>query len=267
MQNSIERVDGHLRERIKKELKIIEETYDVKICLAVESGSRAWGFPSTDSDYDVRFLYVPRKEWYWAMEEHRDVIERPIDDMLDISGWELRKALRLFNKSNPSIMEWLSSDIIYAESFSLAKELRELKDRAFYPAALMYHYLNMAKRNESRHLRGEQVRIKKYFYVLRPLLACQWIERYRTVPPMDFHELLKELVEEGPLLAEIHELLKRKMDGEEMDVENRLAHVHPFIDQELARFDELVKSYNQPKDNLMQELNELLQSILDEVWA
>lgn len=201
------------------------------------------------------------------MEEHRDVIERPIDDMLDISGWELRKALRLFNKSNPSIMEWLSSDIIYAESFSLAKQLRELKDRAFYPAALMYHYLNMAKRNESRHLRGEQVRIKKYFYVLRPLLACQWIERYRTVPPMDFHELLKELVEEGPLLAEIHELLKRKMDGEEMDVENRLAHVHPFIDQELVRFDELVKSYNQPKDNLMQELNELLQSTLDEVWA
>ncbi|WMT28806.1 nucleotidyltransferase domain-containing protein [Bacillus aerius] len=267
MQNSIERIDGHLRDRIKEELKIIEETYDVKICLAVESGSRAWGFPSIDSDYDVRFLYVPRKEWYWAMEEHRDVIERPIDDMLDISGWELRKALRLFNKSNPSIMEWLSSDIIYAESFSLAKQLRELKDRAFYPATLMYHYLNMAKRNESRHLRGEQVRIKKYFYVLRPLLACQWIERYRTVPPMDFHELLKELVKEGPLLVEIHELLKRKMDGEEMDVENRLVQVHPFIDKELARFDELVKSYNQPKDNLMQELNKILQSTLDEVWA
>lgn len=84
---------------------------------------------------------------------------------------------------------------------------------------------------------------------------------------MDFHELLKELVEEGPLLTEIHELLKRKMDGEEMDLEDRLVHVHPFIDKELARFDELVKSYNQPKDNLMQELNELLQSTLDEVWA
>lgn len=102
MQNSIERVDGHLRERIKEELKIIEETYDVKICLAVESGSRAWGFPSTDSDYDVRFLYVPRKEWYWAMEEHRDVIERPIDDMLDISGRSCeRRCVYSINRIHP----------------------------------------------------------------------------------------------------------------------------------------------------------------------
>ncbi|MFS0655374.1 nucleotidyltransferase domain-containing protein [Bacillus sp. 179-C3.3 HS] len=256
-----------MRERIKEELKNIEDTFDVKICLAVESGSRAWGFPSTDSDYDVRFLYVPRKEWYWSIEKHRDVIELPIDDELDISGWELRKALRLFNQSNPSIMEWLSSDIIYAESFSLAKQLRELKDRAFSPVALMYHYLNMAKRNESQFLRGEQVRIKKYFYVLRPLLACQWIERYQSVPPMDFHDLLEALVEDGPLLSEIHELLKRKMAGEEMDIEERLSFVHPFIERELVRLHELVKSYNQPKENLQQELNQLLQSTLDEVWA
>ncbi|WP_353853848.1 nucleotidyltransferase domain-containing protein [Bacillus sp. Bos-x628] len=256
-----------MRKRIKEELKAIEDTYDVKICLAVESGSRAWGFPSTDSDYDVRFLYVPRKEWYWSIEKQRDVIERPIDDDLDISGWELRKALRLFNKSNPSIMEWLSSNMIYAEAFSLAKQLRELKDRAFSQVALMYHYLNMAKRNESQYLRREQVRMKKYFYVLRPLLACQWIERFHTVPPMDFHELLDGLVEHGPLLTEIHELLNRKMSGEEMDIVNRLPHVHPFIVKELARFHELVKSYNPPKENLNQELNHLLQSTLDEVWA
>ncbi|MDM5296897.1 nucleotidyltransferase domain-containing protein [Bacillus pumilus] len=256
-----------MRERIENELRVIEETYDVKICLAVESGSRAWGFPSTDSDYDVRFLYVPRKEWYWSIEDHRDVIERPIDDELDMSGWELKKALRLFSKSNPSIMEWLSSDIVYAESFSLAKQLRELMDRAFSPVALMYHYLNMAKRNELQYLRGEQVPIKKYFYVLRPLLACQWIERYRTVPPMDFRKLLEELVEDGPLATEIHELLKRKMSGEEMDIENRLAYVHPFIENELVRMQTLVKSYNQPKENLYPELNELMQSILDEVWA
>ena len=224
------------------------------------------GIPSTDSDYDVRFYMFLEKN---GIGQWKNIVMslngRLMMCLISAAGSLERHFAYSINRIRPS---WngcrLTSSMLNP---SLAKQLRELKDRAFYPPALMYHYLNMAKRNESRHLRGEQVRIKKYFYVLRPLLACQWIERYRTVPPMDFHKLLEELVEEGPLLAEIHELLKRKMDGEEMDVENRLAYVHPFIDKELARFDELVKSYNQPKDNLMQELNELLQSTLDEVWA
>ncbi|MGE6631974.1 nucleotidyltransferase domain-containing protein [Bacillus sp. NPDC077027] len=256
-----------MKERIVHELKAIEDAYDVKICYAVESGSRAWGFPSTDSDYDVRFLYVPRKEWYLSIEDHRDVIERPIDDELDISGWEMRKALRLFSKSNPSILEWLSSDIVYYEAFSLAGQLRELKDRAFSPVALIYHYLNMAKRNKDQYLKGNQIRIKKYFYVLRPLLACQWIERYCTVPPMDFHELLGKLVEEGALLAEINDLLEWKISGAEMDMEPRLTHIHLFIEKELDRMNVLVKNYNQAKENLNLELNHLLRVTLDEVWA
>ncbi len=116
-----------MKQRIIDELKRIEQSYGVKIVYAVESGSRAWGFPSQDSDYDVRFIYVPKKEWYFSIEQERDVIEEPIHDLLDISGWELRKTLRLFKKSNPPLLEWLSSDIVYYEAFTTAKQLRKLR--------------------------------------------------------------------------------------------------------------------------------------------
>ncbi|MBS4161445.1 nucleotidyltransferase domain-containing protein, partial [Klebsiella pneumoniae] len=102
-----------MNQRINEELANIENMNHVKILFAVESGSRAWGFPSQDSDYDVRFIYVHQKDWYLSIDEKRDVIERPIHESLDISGWELTKALRLFRKSNPPLLEWLSSEMVY----------------------------------------------------------------------------------------------------------------------------------------------------------
>src|SRR3954464_409900 len=136
-----------LKEKILAEIKKIEEQYEVKICLAVESGSRAWGFPSKDSDYDVRFIYVHKKNWYLSIDQKRDVIELPINDLLDINGWELSKALRLFRKSNPPLMEWLHSGIVYYQAFSLVDQLRALQNQVFLPQSALYHYLNMAKGN------------------------------------------------------------------------------------------------------------------------
>ena len=98
---------------IRKKLKEIEQKENVKIIMAVESGSRAWGFASPDSDYDVRFVYVRRPEDYLRLEKTKDVIEWQLDDVLDINGWDLKKALQLMHDSNPSIFEWCASPIVY----------------------------------------------------------------------------------------------------------------------------------------------------------
>lgn len=105
-----------MEQTIVRKLREIEKNERIHIILAVESGSRAWGFPSTDSDYDVRFIYIRQKEDYLRLEKTRDVIELPLDGILDINGWDLQKTLRLFHKSNPTLFEWFSSPIVYMET-------------------------------------------------------------------------------------------------------------------------------------------------------
>lgn len=104
---------------ITEKLNEIEEKENVKILHAVESGSRAWGFASPDSDYDVRFIYVRKKEDYLTLCEKSDVIEWQLDETLDINGWDLKKALQLFHKSNATLFEWSNSPIVYRISKSL----------------------------------------------------------------------------------------------------------------------------------------------------
>lgn len=256
-----------MKQRIRQELKNIESTYNVKILYAVESGSRAWGFPSQDSDYDVRFIYVHQKDWYLSIDAKRDVIELPIHDLLDISGWELTKALRLFRKSNPPLLEWLSSGMVYDEAFSLAEKMRQLKFRAFSPAACMHHYLNMASGNFRHYLQREQVKIKTYFYVLRPILACQWIESRHTVPPIEFQTLLEVLLDEGPLKTEIRHLLELKKMGEEFHLEPQNPLLHEFIANELERLQPAAKAIKTNQADLTPELDRLFRETLDEVWA
>ncbi|WP_413301756.1 nucleotidyltransferase domain-containing protein [Bacillus sp. 1P10SD] len=256
-----------MKERILEEIKRLEEQHDIKICYVVESGSRAWGFPSKDSDYDVRFIYVHRKEWYLSIDEKRDVIELPINDLLDMNGWELRKALKLFRKSNPPLMEWLHSGIVYYQAFSLVDKMKEIQEKVFLPQSALYHYLNMAKGNYRDYLQGEQVKIKKYFYVLRPILACMWIEKYNTVPPILFQNLVADLLEDGQLKQEIQTLLDRKLRGDEMNLEPKVTAINEFLDQEITRLEEFTKSIKVKKEDITQLLDELFRNVLDEVWA
>ncbi|MED4802134.1 nucleotidyltransferase domain-containing protein [Bacillus atrophaeus] len=256
-----------MKKRILQELKQIEEKYAVKIVYAVESGSRAWGFPSQDSDYDVRFIYVPKKEWYFFIEPQRDVIEEPIHDLLDISGWELRKTLRLFKKSNPPLLEWLSSEIVYYEAFTTAGRLRELRAAAFSPEASVYHYLNMAKGNVKDYLQKDEVKIKKYFYVLRPILACGWIRKHGTIPPMDFSVLMNELITDDGLKSEIEHLLDRKRKGEELDLEPRIHLIHEFIETEIEGIAQFARALKTDKADITPELDRLLLHTVEEVWT
>lgn len=223
------------RATITARLPRIADEHGVRILLAVESGSRAWGFPSQDSDYDVRFLYLHPPAWYLMVESHRDVIEYPVDAQYDYSGWDLRKALQLFRKSNPPLMEWMSSPHIYCESSTVAAALRALLPTCFSPLRALHHYLHMAEGNYREYLKGETVRIKKYLYVLRPVFACQWIEERGTMPPMEYTQLLAAAAPVA-LRPVLDRLLARKMSGEELDREPRLDAVNEYIEERLAHF-------------------------------
>lgn len=193
---------------IIEKLRAIEHQFDVKILYACESGSRAWGFASPDSDYDVRFIYVHKMDYYLSIDEKRDVIELPINDVLDINGWELRKALRLFRKSNAPLYEWLQSPIVYVEDQRLIPELREMMPVNFSLRAGMHHYLSMAKAVVESELADETVKLKRYFYALRPVLAAQWIANTMSVPPMDLGTLRRLMPHN--LQAVVDELLSIK---------------------------------------------------------
>ncbi|MFD0999018.1 DNA polymerase beta superfamily protein [Ohtaekwangia kribbensis] len=198
---------------ILQKIKEIEQTHQVTILYACESGSRAWGFASPDSDYDVRFIYTHTKDFYLSIDEQRDVIELPINELLDINGWELRKALRLFRKSNAPIYEWLQSPIVYQVNDDFLTSMRSLFAECFSSRAMMHHYISMAKTVFENELSGSEVRLKKYFYALRPILACRWIADTGTVPPMEFSKL--RIFMDSSFTSVTNELLNTKAQVDE----------------------------------------------------
>lgn len=244
-------------------LKQIEKEENVNIFYACESGSRAWGFPSADSDYDVRFIYVHPREWYLSIdvEDKRDVIERPINDELDISGWDLRKALKLLRKSNPPLLEWLSSSIVYIETGAIAEKLREAVAEFYSPISSYHHYLHMAQGNYREYLKGDVVWVKKYFYVLRPLLAIRWIEKRRGPVPMEFEKLVENSVTSAELKQTIADLLERKKSGQELDKQPKIPVISDFIESELERLKNKAQIEDRGKPDF-EKLNELFRDAL-----
>jgi uncharacterized protein len=226
-------IDPTMRAQILDNLRQLETQHDVKVLFACESGSRGWGFASPDSDYDVRFIYVNRLSWYLSVEAGRDVIELPISGDLDINGWDLRKTLRLLRQSNPTLLEWLRSPVVYLEEPGAVTRLRSLAQTGFSPVRGYHHYVSMAKKNFREHLRGEAVRYKKYLYVLRPLLAARWIRDVRGVPPMRFAALAEATLNDKTLLDEINRLLEVKMRAGEAATSARWIVIHDFIESEL----------------------------------
>jgi uncharacterized protein len=260
-----------VKETILKSLAKIEEDFDVKILYGVESGSRAWGYPSKDSDYDVRFIYVHKKEDYLSIDQmgigkKRDVIELPINDLLDITGWELTKALKLFRKSNPPLMEWLHSRMVYYQAFSTIHRMKELSKEVFAPNSCLHHYLNMASNNFRKCLQDEQDKIKNYINVLRPVLAAQWIEKYNEFPPLEFKKLLEDLLPEGELKREIHTLLTQKISGDELDCEPKIEVINQFLNREIVRLKEYTLTLNVELTDYTPQLDQLFRDTLEEVW-
>jgi uncharacterized protein len=226
-------VSDAMRITILQCLRDIEAHHQVKVLFACESGSRGWGFASPDSDYDVRFIYVNRLDWYLTIELGRDVIEQPINGELDVNGWDLRKALQLLRKSNPVLLEWLRSPIVYLQDEVLVPRLRTLVEEHLSLDRAYHHYVSMAKKNTREHLLGDVVRYKKYLYVLRPLLAARWIREGRGAPPMRFADLAQATVDDDALINEINRLLEMKMRANEAATSPRWDGIHAFIVGEL----------------------------------
>jgi hypothetical protein len=253
-------------EEIKKELGRLEAEHEIKILLAVESGSRAWGVASGDSDWDVRYIYINRLEWYLKIDPLKDSQEEILPNDLDLSGWELKKALRLFRKSNPPMLEWLRSPIVYTEQFSAAGRLRRLSEKYFDPKSCMYHYLSMAKGNFREYLQRDSVRTKKYFYVLRPVLACDWIRRTGTMPPVEFEKLLDAEVTDARIRREIDELLKRKIAGDELKEEPRIEILNEFLGEKIKFYGQFVGAMAHSEKPGTALLDELFRETIFEVW-
>ena len=249
-----------MEQRILGRLREIEKRESVRILLAVESGSRAWGFSSPDSDYDVRFLYVRPETEYLRLDAPRDVIELPIDDALDVSGWDIRKALRLLYGSNPTLFEWFASPIVYRET-AFSDRLRAVMNLYFSPKKSLFHYISMAEHNCRSYLEGELVPVKKYFYVLRPVLACRWILEKGTPPPMLFSELIEAELPEM-LSGEVRTLLERKRNTPEIQRIPRVERLNAYLDTSIAEVKAAVRSLEDGRNPGWNELNrQLLQAI------
>ncbi|MES2934431.1 MAG: nucleotidyltransferase domain-containing protein [Pseudomonadota bacterium] len=228
-------IDPEIRSEIEKSLARVERDHAVKVLFACESGSRGWGFASPDSDYDVRFIYVNRLDWYLTVFPGRDVIELPISDVYDVSGWDLRKALGLLRNGNATLVEWLSSPVVYMADQKFLSDIWQAAQQVHRPERSFYHYLHMAKKNYREHLRGEVVRLKKYLYVLRPLMACLWIEQQRGPVPMRFQELVDVMVTDAALKAAIGELLIIKRRASEAEHGTPMPVINRFLEFHLER--------------------------------
>lgn len=255
-----------MTEEIQKELLNLQETHSIKILYAVESGSRAWGFASTDSDWDVRYIYIHQPDWYLSIDEGKDNQEMILPNDIDLAGWELKKALRLFRKSNPPLLEWLRSPMVYMQQGTLAEKLQQLAGQFFSPRSCLYHYLNMAEGNYRTYLQKEMVRVKKYFYVLRPILACDWISSTQTMAPMEFDELLETQIPEGDVKTAVRHLLERKKSGEELKEEPRIHLLNGFLEERIAVNTSLVKLFGAGEPPATEPLNRLFREMLKEAW-
>jgi len=209
MMNAKLKIDTSIYNEVIENLNKIEKENNVVILQAIESGSRAWGFPSPDSDYDVRFIYAHSKDWYIQLNEQRDVIELPISDELDIAGWDLRKALNLANKGNAVVQEWLISPIVYRQSDSFGK-LSELIKPAFNPMATYHHYRSMAKKAFFDIENSNEKKLKRFFYFARATLSAKWILEKKTMPSIVFSDLVAGLISDQEIIHEIEHLVKQK---------------------------------------------------------
>lgn len=245
---------------INENLDEIERKEGVRILHAVESGSRAWGFASLDSDYDVRFVYVRPKDDYLRLDEPRDVIEWQLDEVLDINGWDLKKALRQFAKGNATLFEWSGSPIVYRTTEEWNR-IKEVSEQYFSEKAAVYHYYGTANSTLQGYLLGDMVRYKKYFYALRPLLAARYIEVYHTAPPVLFVDLLKMNLPED-LRQAIDELLEAKKRTTEAEENPQMPIIREFIERETARQKQIADDHEDDHNKDWTALNKVFAEIL-----
>ncbi|MBQ3015683.1 MAG: nucleotidyltransferase domain-containing protein [Clostridia bacterium] len=249
-----------IRELIMEKIAEIEQRENVKILHCIESGSRAWGFASSDSDYDVRFIYVRPREYYLRLDKTRDVIEWQLDDALDISGWDIRKALILLHKSNPTLFEWNSSPIVYKTTDEWQR-ISALINHYFSPKSGLYHYLSTAKSNYHKHITCNTVRLKRYFYVLRPLLACKWILAEGTPPPVEFRILMEKYLDEE-ISPDVEKLLDIKINTPEITDGKPFNRINEYFEKTITALTDTLALLPKERIRSWTEINDVFLELL-----
>lgn len=226
-----------IAQEVESKLSRIETKYGVRILYACESGSRSWGFPSPNSDYDVRFIYASPVRRYLQLSPLRDVINIDQDGIWDISGWDLRKTLLLLKKGNASLAQWLYSPIVYRHHPVFVSELRKLLAHSSPMPRLYWAYRSMAQAHITNHLVGRhEVEYKRFLYVVQALLAMEWVETKQSIPPVVFDELVNTMVHDEALLSEISALvsIKSSVGESEKGPRSLFPNVMGFIEYTLA---------------------------------
>lgn len=221
-----------MKTTIQEKLKHIEQEHKIKILYACESGSRAWGFPSPDSDYDVRFIYAKSTDSYLSIRNEKDFMDFPLGSELDINGWDLKKTLELIYKSNSVPFEWLQSPIVYYADNTFATELWTICQSYFCARINMHHYLGITK-GAMASLDGDEIGIKKLFYVLRPLLSALWCLEKKSIAPMSILPLVELMPKE--LEQKVLSLIDKKSTAKERFVIKLDSSLKLWIDESLKK--------------------------------
>lgn len=228
---------SHTVSEIDTLLDTIKHEHKVCIPLAIESGSRAWGFPSPDSDYDCRFVYVRNQDAYLSLWSERDVIETPLIGDLDVNGWDLGKALKLMMKGNAVIIEWLRSPVIYQGEARFRDEFLDLARRLANRTLIGRHYLHLGERQRQTYFGdGKQVALKKLFYALRPAATLRWMRMHEdeAIAPMHFPTLMSQCSPPTEVALLVEELLLKKAETRELGLGPLPSPIVEFVDYEFS---------------------------------
>jgi uncharacterized protein len=250
---------------IQERLNSIKRTQAVSIPLAIESGSRAWGFPSPDSDYDCRFVFIRSRRDSSRLFTLRDVIETPLTPVFDVNGWELAKALKLMLKGNAVILEWLQSPFRYMHDEDFVALLSAFATQAFRADAVAKHYYHMLKNQVARTVAdGDEISVKKTFYLLRPAMALTYLRTHRDARglPMNFQQLRDGVLLDARLRETIDDLLEKKSVTRELGTATAPVSVMDFVRHELAAGEAMLSSKSRENKKVKQAAEELYQQLL-----
>lgn len=245
----------------------VELEHNLKVIYGLESGSRAWGFESQNSDYDVRFLYLRPIDWYLCIERRADVLEFETSNHVDLSGWDFKKSLMFLRRSHPVILEWLRSPIVYIEHSKLVRQMRGIGHEFFAPRASVYHYIGWAERILQRYFKPSKLSAKRYFYVIRPILCCRWIQTIGGQPPLPIQELIAAIEMPAEVKLAIESLIERKRAGYELDSVGRITTLDGYIAESLAQIKEFLNTLPRPEYAPFELLNSLFYEVIEELAA
>jgi len=258
--------DNAIYNVILQKLRSAEESEKIRIPLAIESGSRGWGFASPDSDFDCRFVYAHERDWYLTVFDKPDTLECANDKVFDVNGWDLLKFIAHIVKSNAVMFEWLSSNEVYIRDKTITALLWELAAQFFNPISVSHHYLSLAKRKCAEIATEETAKLKKYFYVLRPLANLKFIEVYGKMPYMEYARTLAEIEINKQVASEIARVSEIKKGADESYAIPTNTVLTSYFDAEIARQDERLKTLTFEKNRDYERADTVFRQIIEKAW-